>query len=63
MEKTMVDTLAALMLAGALSAVGDATPGEFNHQRLRRRGRSASIGLTLSTSDSSSDSLSPATKF
>ena len=63
MKKTMLATLAALMLAGALSAVGGPTSVSSTNPVLVIGEGSAPIPLTLPTSDSTSDSSSLATKF
>jgi hypothetical protein len=61
MKKTMIATLAALMLAGALSAVSGATAVNSASPVLVGEG-SAPLPLTLPAIDSNSDS-SIATKF
>ena len=63
MKKTMIATLAALMLAGALSAVGGATSMSSTTPVLVIGEGSAPIPLTLPTADANSDSSSLATKF
>ena len=59
----MIATLAALMLAGALSAVGGATSVGSTTPVIVIGEGSAPIPLTLPTGDTNSDSSSLATKF
>lgn len=63
MKKALTATLAALMLAGALSAVGGATSVSSPTPVVLIGEGSAPIPLALPTADTNSDSPSLATKF
>ena len=63
MKKTMIATLAALMFAGALSAVGGATSVSSTMPVLVIGEGSAPIPLTLPSAGANSDSSSPTTNF
>ena len=63
MKKTMIATLAALMLAGALSAVDGATSVSSTTPVLVIGDGPAPVPLTLPTADANSDSSSLTNKF
>jgi len=63
MKKTLIATLAALMLAGALSAVSGATFVSSSAPAILIGDGSAPIPLALSPADANGDSTSLTTKF
>ena len=63
MKKTIIATLAALMLAGALSAVSVATSVDSSAAAILIGDGAAPIPLALGPADTSSDSTSLTTKF
>jgi hypothetical protein len=63
MKKTLTATLAALMLAGALTAVSGATSVDSSSPAILIGDGSAPIPLALAPADANSDSPSLSTKF
>jgi hypothetical protein len=63
MKKTLIATLAALMLAGALTAVSGATSVDSPASAILIGDGSAPIPLALAPADTNSDSTSLTIKF